>query len=81
MRRRHLTVTLGHPGSYVSGFRQPAQAQDIISVDTFFEVGVDIEGNTDYSNPDYPVRGGGRHFALRQQPAIDVLPAAPARSA
>ena len=73
-----LTVTLGHPGSYVSGFRQPAQAQDIISVDTFFEVGVDIEGNTDYSNPDYPVRGGGRHFALRQQPAIDVLPAAPA---
>ena len=73
-----LTVTLGHAGSYVSGFRQPAQAQDIISVDTFFEVGVDIEGNTDYSNPDYPVRGGGRHFALRQQPAIDVLPAAPA---
>ncbi len=73
-----LTVTLGHPGSYVSGFRQPAQAQDIISVDTIFEVGVDIEGNTDYSNPDYPVRGGGRHFALRQQPAIDVLPAAPA---
>ena len=35
-----LTVTLGHPGNYVSGFRQPAQAQDIISVDTFFEVGV-----------------------------------------
>lgn len=73
-----LTVTLGHPGSYVSGFRQPAQAQDIISVDTFFEVGVDIEGNTDYSNPDYPVRGGGRHFPLRQQPALDVLPASPA---
>ena len=47
-----LTVTLGHPGSYVSGFRQPAQAQDIISVDTFFEVGVDIEGNTDYRNLD-----------------------------
>ena len=73
-----LTVTLGHAGSYVSGFRQPAQAQDIISVDTFFEVGVDIEGNTDYSNPDYPVRGGGRHFSLRRQPAIDVVPAAPA---
>ena len=73
-----LTVTLGHPGSYISGFRQPAQAQDIISVDTFFEVGVDIEGNTDYSNPDYPVRGGGRHFPLQQQPAIDVIPAAPA---
>ena len=73
-----LTVTLGHPGSYVSGFRQPAQAQDIISVDTFFEVGVDIEGNTDYSNPDYPVRGGGRHFPLQKQPALDVLSAAPA---
>ena len=73
-----LTVTLGHPGSYVSGFRQPAQAQDIISVDTYFEVGVDIEGNTDYSNPDYPVRGGGRHFPLQQHPALDVLPAAPA---
>ncbi len=73
-----LSVTLGHPGSYVSGFRQPAQAQDIISVDSFFEVGVDIEGNTDYSNPDYPVRGGGRHFPLQEQPAIDILPAAPA---
>lgn len=73
-----LTVTLGHPGSYVSGFRQPAQVQDIISVDTFFAVGVDIEGNTAYSNPDYPVRGGGRHFPLRQQPALEVLPAAPA---
>lgn len=73
-----LTVTLGHPGSYISGFRQPAQAQDIISVDTAFHVGVDIEGNTDYSNPDYPVRGGGRHFPLRRQPALDVLPGAPA---
>ena len=73
-----LTVTLGHPGSYVSGFRQPAQVQDIISVDSFFAVGVDIEGNTDYSNLDYPVRGGGRHFPLRQQPALDVMPAAPA---
>ncbi|MDE2841450.1 MAG: hypothetical protein OXM03_12555, partial [Chloroflexota bacterium] len=73
-----LTVTLGHPGSYVSGFRQPAQVQDIISVDTFFAVGVDIEGNTAYSNPDYPVPGGGRHFPLRQQPALEVLPAAPA---
>lgn len=73
-----LTVTLGHPGSYVSGFRQPAQVQDIISVDSFFAVGVDIEGNTDYSNPDYPVRGGGRHFPLRQQPVLEVLPAAPA---
>ena len=73
-----ITVTLGHPGSYVSGFRQPAQVQDIISVDSFFAVGVDIEGNTDYSNLDYPVRGGGRHFPLRQQPALDIEPAAPA---
>ena len=73
-----LTVTLGHPGSYVSGFRQPAQVQDIISVDSFFAVGVDIEGNTAYSNPDYPVRGGGRHFPLRQQPALEIMPAAPA---
>ncbi len=73
-----LTVTLGHPGSYVSGFRQTAQAQDIISVDSAFEVGVDIEGNTDYSNLDYPVRGGGRHFPLQQHPALDILPAAPA---
>lgn len=73
-----LTATLGHPGSYVAGLRQPAQVQDIVSVDSFFEVGVDIEGNTDYSNLDYPVSGGGRHFPLRQQPELDVLPAAPA---
>ena len=74
-----LTVTLGHPGSYVSGFRQPAQAQDIVTVDSEFDVGVDIEGNTDYSNPDYPVRGGGRHFALQAQPSLAVLPGEPAQ--
>lgn len=72
-----LTVTLGHPGSYISGFRQPAQVQDIISVESVFKVGVDIEGNTDYSNLDYPIPGGGRHFPLQQQPAIDVLPGKP----
>jgi hypothetical protein len=73
-----ITVTLGHPGSYVSGFRQPAQVQDIISVDSVFEIGVDIEGNTDYSNPDYPVRGGGRHFALQQQPELVIHAGPPA---
>jgi len=74
-----LKVTLGDTGGYVSGFLRQAQAPDLVPLRARFEVAVDIEGNTKYSNPDYPMKGGTSYLPLADSPELKIIAGEAAR--
>ena len=74
-----IQVTLGDVGGYVTGFLRQAQAPDIVPLAARFEVAVDIEGNTKYSNPNYPMKGGTSYLVLEDSPELKIIPGEPAK--
>ncbi len=74
-----LEVTLGDAGGYVAGFFKQAQATDLVPLQACFEVAVDIEGNTKYSNPNYPMKGGTSYLTLEHSPELRVIAGEAAR--
>ncbi len=76
-----IQLTLGDPGSLVSGFYERARAQELSMKDAYFEVMVDVRGNASYSNPAYPYKDPMGYRLLPDLPHLDVIAGPPSRAA
>ncbi|MGH2367796.1 MAG: CehA/McbA family metallohydrolase [Chloroflexota bacterium] len=76
-----ISVTLGDPGAFISGFFERARAQDFAMRDAAFQVLIDPYGNARYSNPHYPGGQPRGYRLLHDSPTVDVRPGPPRRLA